>query len=189
MFDYKVDPAGLNNPKYPWYITNGVTNLLSHHVLLAALCPTYLTSMVLLTYTLQAAGHYDGLDVLQKPIPATVPYAQDTAYGWSRLTFHNCSALTHEFVASGNGSVLDTATLYKNRTCLSSGKSVPSSSAKASATVAPSSTTGAPWPHRPTETAWPGQGWGQGGGWGHPHGRPAGSGQQGSGSFGHPHGW
>ncbi|KAK9482477.1 Metallo-dependent phosphatase-like protein [Lipomyces starkeyi] len=61
-----IDPAGLNNPKALWYITNG------------------------------AAGHY---------------------YGWSRLTFNNCSPLTHEFVASQNNTILDTATLWKDRKC------------------------------------------------------------------------
>jgi hypothetical protein len=81
------DPNGLNNPSYPWYITNG------------------------------AAGHYDGLDPLMLPLPSYARSAQNSTYGWSRLTFHNCSHLTHEFVASKNGSVLDTATLYKNRTC------------------------------------------------------------------------
>jgi acid phosphatase type 7 len=78
-----ADPNGLNNPSAPWYITNG------------------------------AAGHYDGLDTLVLPPQNYSPYAQDTAYGWSRLTFHNCSHLTHEFVASANGTVLDTATLFK----------------------------------------------------------------------------
>jgi hypothetical protein len=34
-----VDPAGLNNPKYPWNIVNG------------------------------AAGHYDGLDPLNETLP------------------------------------------------------------------------------------------------------------------------
>ncbi|KAH0838885.1 Metallo-dependent phosphatase-like protein [Lanmaoa asiatica] len=59
-----------------------------------------------------AAGHYDGLD----PLTSTPYYsvkAWDNTYGWSRLTFHNRTHLTHEFVASANGSVLDTATLYK----------------------------------------------------------------------------
>ena len=36
-----------------------------------------------------------------------------SAYGWSRLTIHNRTHLTHEFVASANGTVLDSATLYK----------------------------------------------------------------------------
>ncbi|KKK24806.1 hypothetical protein AOCH_005047, partial [Aspergillus ochraceoroseus] len=43
--------------------------------------------------------------------------AADICYGWSRLTFHNCSHLTHEFVGSANGTVLDTATLFKDRDC------------------------------------------------------------------------
>lgn len=97
-----VDPAGLDNPKFPWNIING------------------------------AGGHYDGLD----PFNHTLPYYADvafnryvfcisslrpalladglhSAYGWSRLTIHNRTHLTHEFVASANGSVLDSATLYK----------------------------------------------------------------------------
>ncbi|KAG9310506.1 Metallo-dependent phosphatase-like protein [Chiua virens] len=59
-----------------------------------------------------AAGHYDGLDALTA-IPSYAVVAWDTAYGWSRLTFHNRTHLTHEFVASANGTVLDSATLYK----------------------------------------------------------------------------
>ncbi|KAM6493398.1 Metallo-dependent phosphatase-like protein [Amanita muscaria] len=82
-----ADPNELNNPSSPWYITNG------------------------------AAGHYDGLDSLVLPLTPYSRVAQDTAYGWSKLTFHNCTHLTHEFVASANGTVLDTATLYKKRSC------------------------------------------------------------------------
>jgi hypothetical protein len=82
-----ADPNGLDNPSAPWYITNG------------------------------AAGHYDGLDPLARPLQSYSRFAVDTAYGWSRLTFHNCSHLTHEFVASANGSLLDTATLFKKREC------------------------------------------------------------------------
>ncbi|KKA25173.1 hypothetical protein T310_0764 [Rasamsonia emersonii CBS 393.64] len=84
---FDVDPNELNNPSAPWYITNG------------------------------AAGHYDGLDTLNYPLQPYARYAQDTAYGWSRLTFHNCTHLTHEFVASRNGTVLDRATLFKDRKC------------------------------------------------------------------------
>ncbi|KAH8691669.1 Metallo-dependent phosphatase-like protein [Talaromyces proteolyticus] len=83
--NYVADPNGLNNPKAPWYITNG------------------------------AAGHYDGLDSLVYPLQPYSAVAFDDAYGWSRLTFHNKTHLTHEFVASRNGSVLDSATLYKER--------------------------------------------------------------------------
>ncbi|KAF9219062.1 Metallo-dependent phosphatase [Gyrodon lividus] len=82
MSNYTVDPAGLNNPQYPWNIVNG------------------------------AGGHYDGLDTLTAP-PSYVDVSFDTAYGWSRLTFHNRTHLTHEFVSSANGTVLDSATLYK----------------------------------------------------------------------------
>ncbi|KAH8904301.1 metallo-phosphoesterase [Coniochaeta sp. PMI_546] len=89
----KADPNGLNNPAFPWYITNG------------------------------AAGHYDGLDALQSPRQPYSRFGLDTTnatYGWSRLTFHNCSHLSHDFVASNNGSVIDSATLFKARNCASS---------------------------------------------------------------------
>jgi 3',5'-cyclic AMP phosphodiesterase CpdA len=85
-----VDPKELNDPGSPWYITNG------------------------------AAGHYDGLDTLQSPRQSYSRFGLDTTnatYGWSRLTFSNCTHMTHEFVASKNGSVIDRATLFKNRTC------------------------------------------------------------------------
>ncbi|KAF8425039.1 Metallo-dependent phosphatase-like protein [Boletus edulis BED1] len=81
--NYSLDPNGLNNPSAPWNIVNG------------------------------AAGHYDGLDTLEPSLPYWSVNAFDTAYGWSRLTFHNRTHLTHEFVASANGTVLDSATLYK----------------------------------------------------------------------------
>lgn len=83
MFNNKPDPKELDNPKYPWYITNG------------------------------AAGHYDGLDTLNIPGHSYARKAIDTVYGWSRLTFHNSTHLTQDFIASGNGSVVDSATLYK----------------------------------------------------------------------------
>ncbi|KAK9343521.1 Metallo-dependent phosphatase-like protein [Lipomyces starkeyi] len=63
-----------------------------------------------------AAGHYDGLDPIERS-PDYIRYVQNSTYGWSKLTFHNCTHLTHQFVVSGNGTVLDTATLYKNHTC------------------------------------------------------------------------
>lgn len=85
-----VDSAGLNNPKASWFITNG------------------------------AAGHYDGPDTLITPYPYYTVYAQDTTYGLSKVTFHNCTQMTHEFIASGNGTVLDSATLYKERKCVGS---------------------------------------------------------------------
>lgn len=88
--DGKIDPNELENPSSPWYITNG------------------------------AAGHYDGLDSLDSPRQPYSRFGLDTSnatYGWSRLTFHNCTHLTHDFVASNNDTVLDSATLFKARTC------------------------------------------------------------------------
>jgi hypothetical protein len=85
--DYVIDPAGLNNPTSPWYITTA------------------------------APGHYDGLDNYVSPLKSYAVYAEDTAYGWSKITFHNCSHMTAEFVSSSNNTILDTATLFKDRKC------------------------------------------------------------------------
>ncbi|CAK3967898.1 Metallo-dependent phosphatase [Lecanosticta acicola] len=82
-----TDPNELNNPNATWYIVNG------------------------------AAGHYDGLDTLNYPLMPYTRYAQDTAYSWSKLIFHNCTHLTQQAIDSGNGTVYDQATLFKNRTC------------------------------------------------------------------------
>lgn len=104
-----IDPNELNNPSAPWYITNG------------------------------AAGHYDGLDALQVPYQDYQRFGLDTTnatYGWSKLTFHNCTHLTHDFVASANGTVLDSATLFKNRSCGVS-KSLNSTAVAGSNTSAP----------------------------------------------------
>lgn len=62
------------------------------------------------------AGHYGG----KAGYTLNPPYSrfvQNQHYGWSRLTFHNCTHLTHDFVVSNDDSILDTATLYKNRIC------------------------------------------------------------------------
>jgi hypothetical protein len=63
-----------------------------------------------------AGGHYDGLDAPSDPAAPTSRKLV-VAYGWSLFTVHNCTHLTTEFIASRNGSVLDTATLVKNRSC------------------------------------------------------------------------
>lgn len=76
-----------NSPTAPWYVVNG------------------------------AAGHYDGLDTPTLPLVPTSREVISTAYGWNLYTVHNCTHLTTQFIASGNNSILDTATLYKNRKC------------------------------------------------------------------------
>ncbi|GAK62714.1 uncharacterized protein PAN0_002d0916 [Moesziomyces antarcticus] len=78
-----IDANGLNNPKAPLYITTG------------------------------AAGHFDGLDAAVSPYPAYSHFVNDTLYGFSTVAFHNRTHLTHEFVSSATGAVLDSATLYK----------------------------------------------------------------------------
>ncbi|KAK9438315.1 Phosphodiesterase/alkaline phosphatase D [Metarhizium brunneum] len=90
LADSKINPDKLNNPKALWYITNGAT------------------------------GYYDGLRALYEPRQKYSRFGLDTAnttYRWSRLTFHNCSHLTHKFIASNNNSALDTATLFKAWSC------------------------------------------------------------------------
>lgn len=64
----------------------------------------------------RAGGHYDGLD---NPSTPTVPTSRRaiSAYGWSLFTVHNCTHLSTQFIASGNKTVMDTATLIKNRVC------------------------------------------------------------------------
>jgi acid phosphatase type 7 len=76
-----------NNPTYPWYIVSG------------------------------GAGHYDGLDTPTLPLVASSRKLIDTVYGWSLFTVHNCTHLTTEYISSSNNTVIDTATLYKERTC------------------------------------------------------------------------
>lgn len=83
-----TDPKGLSNPDAPWYIING------------------------------AAGHYDGMDSFdtENPFPEAYKFGFDNTYGWSKLIVHNETHLTHEFIASRNDSVLDSATLFKKHT-------------------------------------------------------------------------
>ncbi|KAM0786961.1 hypothetical protein ACM66B_002380 [Microbotryomycetes sp. NB124-2] len=87
-----VDQNGWNDPKWPVYVTNG------------------------------AAGHYDGLDTFDKTKQNGSLAAIDSVYGWGKMTFHNATHLTYEYVASTNGTVLDTATLYKSRSKSVGGK-------------------------------------------------------------------
>jgi len=87
VYQNVTDPAELDSPTSTWYITNG------------------------------AAGHYDGLDTLDATRKPYSRYAQDTAYAWSKLIFHNCTHMTQQAIASSNSSVFDEATLFKNRTC------------------------------------------------------------------------
>lgn len=63
-----------------------------------------------------AAGHYDGLDTPVQPY-ANTSRKVIVEYGWNLFTVHNCTHLTTEFIASKDGSVVDTATLFKDRKC------------------------------------------------------------------------
>lgn len=73
----------MNNPRAPWPILNG------------------------------AAGHYDGLDTFDDVRMNGSAFGIDDTYGWGRMTFHNRTHLTYEYIASGNSSVVDSATIYK----------------------------------------------------------------------------
>ncbi|ANB11048.1 hypothetical protein AWJ20_3844 [Sugiyamaella lignohabitans] len=79
-----VDPNGLNNPSAPWYITNG------------------------------AAGNFEGHSSNSGKNPSYTSIINNSDYGWSKLTFHNSTHLTHDFISSETDQVLDTATLYKD---------------------------------------------------------------------------
>ncbi|ORX38727.1 Metallo-dependent phosphatase-like protein [Kockovaella imperatae] len=60
-----------------------------------------------------AAGHYDGLDKEYTPLYDYIAFANDTMYSYSKLTFHNSTHLTHQFMASGDNSVIDAITIEK----------------------------------------------------------------------------
>lgn len=86
MYNGEVDANKLDNPKYPWHILNG------------------------------AAGHYDGRDKIKEDkAPKGYVKGIDDAYGWSRVTIHNATHLTHEFIESDGNNVLDAQTLFKKR--------------------------------------------------------------------------
>ena len=84
-----TDPAGLDNPTAPWYLVSG------------------------------AAGHFDGLDAFDEPLAHYQVVGHNSTYGYNMFKVHNCTHLTTEFISSGTGNVLDTATLYKERDCSS----------------------------------------------------------------------
>jgi hypothetical protein len=114
-----IDPAGLDNPSSPWYIINGI------------------------------GGHYGGLHPFKQADPYRI-YGLDinnATYGWSRLTFHNKTHLTHEFVNSSSNAVLDRTTLFKNHcpvilssTSSSTAHSTTTSTRATAATRAPTAT-------------------------------------------------
>jgi hypothetical protein len=80
------DPNGLHNPSAPLYILNG------------------------------AGGQLEGLDRVNSRYQKDyLAKHLDDIYGWGRVTVHNATHLTYEFVASVNGTVLDSATLVKDR--------------------------------------------------------------------------
>ncbi|ANB11426.1 hypothetical protein AWJ20_4236 [Sugiyamaella lignohabitans] len=84
--DGEIDPAGLNNPKAPWYIING------------------------------SGGQLEGLDpVADKHLKDYLVKKIEEVLGWAKITVHNSTHLTYEFIASVNGTTLDEATLVKVR--------------------------------------------------------------------------
>lgn len=77
--------ADTANPAGPVYITNGL------------------------------GGHYDGMDVLDSPLPPNIEHGIDGVYGWSRLTFSNATHMKHEFIAARNSTVLDEFWVVRER--------------------------------------------------------------------------
>ena len=77
-----VDPAGLKDPKAPWYIVAG------------------------------AAGNIEGLTSAGTK-PAYNSFVDDSHNGYARLTFQDKNNLKVDMIHSTDGSVLDSATLYK----------------------------------------------------------------------------
>ena len=83
-----VDPKGLNNPSAPWYLSTG------------------------------AAGSIEGHSKPTTPWPDYAVVINDVDFGWSKLTFHNSSHLTQQFIVSATNEVFDEATLYKDHKLL-----------------------------------------------------------------------
>jgi hypothetical protein len=100
-------PTTLQHPGTSWTELQGITMVRSHNHL-----------SKLEAFLIQELSWYPSLG-LDTPTLPLVPTSRKviTVYVWSLFTVHNCTHLTTEFIASGNGSILDTATLYKDRTC------------------------------------------------------------------------
>jgi hypothetical protein len=60
-----------------------------------------------------AAGNFEGHS-FAKLWPIYTVTVNQKDYGWSKLTFHNSTHLTQQFISSETGEVLDEATLYKD---------------------------------------------------------------------------
>jgi hypothetical protein len=60
-----------------------------------------------------AAGNIEGLGSLGSPLPPYVVWANDTLFGFSLFTFQDKNHLQVQFISSHDGSVLDSAVLYK----------------------------------------------------------------------------
>ncbi|KAM0747422.1 Metallo-dependent phosphatase [Meredithblackwellia eburnea MCA 4105] len=59
-----------------------------------------------------AAGHFDGLDTFTTKYNGSAA-GNDKDYGWGRVTVHNRTHMSFEYIASNNSTVVDEATLYK----------------------------------------------------------------------------
>jgi hypothetical protein len=47
------------------------------------------------------------------PLPDYTVFVDQVTYGWSLLTFHNSTHMTEQFIDATNGTVVDSATLYR----------------------------------------------------------------------------
>ncbi|SCV66901.1 BQ2448_5547 [Microbotryum intermedium] len=82
-FNGILDPNGYNNPSSPWPIIVG------------------------------AAGHFDGLDTFTNAKTTQGWFGIDSLYGWSRLSFLDRQHMRLDYFASGNSSIVDSQTLFK----------------------------------------------------------------------------
>lgn len=63
-----------------------------------------------------AAGNIEGFSDLSSSPPSYVQWANDNLYGFSKLIFHNKTNLEVQFISSDDGTLLQTATLFKSHT-------------------------------------------------------------------------
>lgn len=104
----QTDPAGLNNPTAPWYSACRVS--ISFYLPMTQ--PPRPSPSTVVT---GAAGNVEGRASLgdTSAFPSYVDWASDEYYGFSLLKFIDRQHIEVQFVKSDDGTVLDSATLFK----------------------------------------------------------------------------
>ena len=103
MANNVTDPAGLNNPTAPWYSTYTLSLCSPAHELIS-------TSFPVVT---GAAGNIEGGSSLGLFPPKYLAWGNDDDFGFSLVNFLNRTHLEVQFIKALDGSVLDSAILYK----------------------------------------------------------------------------